>query len=177
VAYGKKTGGRNFKPGNKFGVPRKAMPQEWKDAMKEIREGQKNATWKYARAYARMQDMTASELRKFVGTKDKPGEDAPIVELIAARGILKVLASPAIKEIAALRELMCGPEPKRVEVSGPGGEPLLNPLAAMPPAELVAAYHAVLKTIQEPECNSMQKQQQPSEPLAPSSPGSSDTES
>lgn len=142
---GRKTGGRDFQKGCAPGPGRPKMPEDEKLAWKEIKQSRQRGRYEIARLFAKFQDYEYAELLKFVKRTD-----VPVLELLVARGMTRVLTAGKTHDLETLIEMMCGPEPKQVELSGPDGEPL-SQLGSLSTEQLVAVHAEVNKIIQKAE--------------------------
>lgn len=178
MTYGRKTGGRNFTKGNPGGPGRRPIPEEERQQRKEIEKFQAVARYRFAEAWSKLETFSISQLQSFADLKNPSTADVPVVELMLARMLLRAMNTGKPFDISQIREMMCGTDPKQIELSGAGGEPLI-PFQGVPAADLVVVFREVQRAIQENECKSMEKPLQSlgSEPqlLAPSSPQPSDT--
>lgn len=175
---GKKTGGRDFKPGCPPGPGRPKAPEDLKLAFASVQKLRSDLRYDWQHYYRELLDMNQEELQKLVGGKTPEGKviqssepGAPVLKLLVARSILYAMRSGKAFEVQTHRDMMCGPEPKQVELSGPGGEPL-SPLAGYNQEKLAAAFATLDKIVQESECKST-LQPQPSESSPPSLPPAS----
>lgn len=172
---GGKTGGRDFQPGvsgNLAGRPK--APPDQKAAMSEVRAIQSELRFDWQHFYRELCALPQREIQALVGGKTRDGNiipssepDAPVLKLLVARSLLYAMRTGRAFEVQTHRDMMCGPEPKQVELSGPGGEPL-SPLANYNQEKLAAAFAALDKIVQESECKSTLLPQ-PSELSPPSS--------
>lgn len=137
MAKGKKTGGRNFVKGHPGGPGRPKMPDDFKVAWGQIQTIRNETRYEFANAYKKVQEYSVEMLQAFVKKTD-----TAVVELLVARCLLGVLSKAKVQDVAQLQELMCGPEPKHVELSGPNGEPL-SPVTKLSTEELAQAYAAL----------------------------------
>lgn len=184
MARGKKTGGRDFPPGvsgNPAG--RKPMPREERDAWQQIKAMRLENRYDWQHHYRELVAMTPAQLQALVGGKTAEGTvipssepDAPVLKLLVARSILYAMRTGKSSELSAHRDMMCGPEPKQVELSGPDGAPL-SPLANYTQEQLSQAFTALDTIIKEYECKSTPSSPPPSESSAPSPPPSRGTAS
>jgi hypothetical protein len=176
---GGKTGGRDFPPGvsgNPAGRPK--APLDQKLAMQKVRAMQSEMRFDWQHYYRELSALPQEQLQRLVGGRTPDGEvipssepDAPVLKLLVARSILYAMRSGKAVEVGAHRDMMCGPEPKQVELSGPGGEPL-GQLSGYTQEKLAAAFATLDRIVQESECKSTQ-QPQPSESSPPSLPPAS----
>lgn len=172
MARGRKTGGRDFVKGDpRCGRPK--IPDDHKEALRQVQAWREENRFEYQEAFRRVAMFSVDELQEFA-----KGTSSRVVDLLVARAILRVLQSARIRDLETLRFLMCGDEPKQIELSGPGGEPL-RPFAAASREELLVAWQKLQSfTIGEPtQCPSTPLVPQPSELSPPSLPPPSDTES
>lgn len=182
MAPGRKTGGRNFVVGNPGGPGRPGVPKEEREAMALLKASRQNLRGLWNIYYDELSEWTQDQLQKLIGGRHPdtkkiiPSSDpsAPVLKLLVARGILYAMRTGKASELQAHKEMMCGPEPKQVELSGPNGEPL-SPLGKYTPEQLAAVYTALDSLIKEAECKLQTAGSQPSsESLVPSLPPSSD---
>jgi hypothetical protein len=153
------------------------VPEDQRQALKEIERLRLKGSHAWATYYSELADLTVSELRSLVGTKDRPPADIPVLKLVIARGMLYAMSSGKGHELQAHRDLMCGPERKQIELSGPDGESL-NPASKLTPEQIAAAYQEVDRIIREAEqCKSTPNSPPSSESPVPSLPPASGTES
>jgi len=176
MAKGKKTGGRNFPKGWAGGPGRPKMPEDQKIAWQEVQRMRSKHRHDWMSCFEKFVDMPMEQITAFIGTKDAPNTTAPVIELLVARSILRVMSSGKANDFDTLREMMCGPEPKQLQISGPDGEALSSPLAKYNAEELAKAYLELDRLIKEEECKSTQTQPPSSGSPARCSPRSSGTE-
>jgi hypothetical protein len=175
MAKGKKTGGRDFQPGAKPGPGRPRAPEDEKLAFASVKASRSRIRFDWQQFYEELVELSQSELQSLVGSKDvPPAPDVPVLKLLVARALLYAMRTGRAFELQVHKDLMCGPDPKQVELSGPGGEPL-SPMANYSEAQLARAHAALDKAIKEAECSSTQNSQQSSESQAPCLPPGSDT--
>jgi hypothetical protein len=136
------------------------VPEDQKIAWAEVQQMRANMRHRYASSFEKLQSLGLDELQTFVKRKD-----VPVIELLVARAMLRVTSSPRAADVDKVREMMCGPEPKQVELSGPGGEPL-SPMGNLSQEKLAAAFTALDRIVREAECQ-QQTQSSPSSPVLP----------
>jgi hypothetical protein len=185
MAKGKKTGGRDFQKGEKWtgnASGRPSIPKDQKVAFEAVKQLRSDLRFGWQHHYRELMDMTLDQVQAIVGGKLPDGTivpssdpTAPMLKLLVARSILYAMRSGKASEVQVHREMMCGPEPKQFELSGPGGEPL-PPLSGYNQEMLAAAFATLDKIVRESECKST-LQQQPSESSPPSLPPASGTAS
>lgn len=152
---GTKTGGRDFKPGNPGGPGRPRIPEDQKIAMQKIKGMRSAITLELQEAYFELVHLPPDELTKLANSKDSsPGTS---LKLLVARSLVYAMKGKA-SELQIHKELMCGPEPKQFELSGPGGEPL-SPLASYSEEKLLATLSVLDELIREAECKSIPNSQ------------------
>lgn len=177
MTHGRKTGGRDFKPGNPGGPGRPKVPDDMKLAYIAVQQSRSALRFMWNLYYDELVHLPQSELLKLVGDKEHPADpQVPVLKLLVARSIVYAMSRGRAQDLLIHKDLMCGPEPKQFELSGPGGEPL-TPFADFSQEKLAAAFTALDQLIKEAECKLMPNLPQPLELPAPSSAPGLDTES
>lgn len=171
-----KGGGPLFKRGNPGGPGRPRIPIDEKLAWKNVRNLQAGCATDWQDFFDELKGWPAQKLQQLCGYRDKdgitrPSNDpaAPVLKLIVARGLLHATSGKAF-DLNLLKDMMCGQQPKQIELTGKDGEPL-NPLANVPPDQLLKTFHAVQALIEEKKkCKSTQPPPPQSESSARSLP-------
>jgi hypothetical protein len=169
MAKGKKTGGKNFAEGNPGGPGRPKIPEEERQALAVLKRMRKDNRHLWNAYYEELISLTNSELTAIIGTKDRPANPhTPVLKLVIARSLRHAMSTGRAFELQVHREMMCGPEPKQVELSGPEGEPL-SPLGKYTQEQLASVFAAADKIVKEADaCSSTPN---PSPPSSGHSPG------
>lgn len=173
MAKGKKTGGGPlFQKGNPGGPGRPIIPEDEKELRKQLQKQQADARWDWQAALNKYRSISLKELRALSTDESLTG-----VELAVIRCRILVATKPRPKDIAALLKIECGADPKQIEVSGPGGEPI--DLFANISSDRLAKAFAKLEVEEKCHSTTSQSQSSPSQaPLdLPSRPPGSRTES
>jgi hypothetical protein len=161
----RKTGGRDFVKGHpahpRAGRPR--LPPENREAMLLLHQNRQNLRVLWSCYYEELAHLSAQELLELVGGRTPEGRTimpkdptTPVLKLLIARAILHTMRTGKPFDVGIHRELMCGPEPKQLEVSGPNGESL-TPLSHMSAQQLANAVQTLDQLLKEAECRSGQR--------------------
>ena len=137
-----------FKVGNPGGPGRPHLPFEHKVTLARINELRGVASEHLQLAIEEYRRKPIEDLAAL--SKDY---SLPAYRMIIARAFITEAKDPSFKCLQEMRNLIAGPELK-LEVTGPGGEPL-NTLSGKTPEELVAAWREIQNQIKERECKSM----------------------
>lgn len=117
MAYGRKTGGRDFQPGNPGRPP---LPEDLKQARKLLRDD-------FERISHGLLQLSKTKLQEVM--KDP---DTPALELLVASIIAKGVSGGDQHRTEFLLDRLIGPVPKAVEISDPDGQPF-RPFANLTP--------------------------------------------
>lgn len=152
MAPGRKTGGRDYQKGHQAPGPgRPAIPWDQKQAWLKIQEMRSIANVSFQEKLAKYMAMSADALVKLQKDQSLPAD-----EMVMVKAFIRAANSASLKVLQTMKILAAGPEPKQVELSGPGGEPL-SPFTGKPVGEIVAAYEEVQRQLKERECKSTGK--------------------
>lgn len=142
MAIGRKTGGRNFLPGNKANP--KGRPALGHD---ELREAKVEFRQRFESDVVELSRMSFEELNRVM--KDP---QTPAIRLMIASVILKGASLGDPGRMTFLLDRLVGAVPKAVELSGAQGQPL-SPLMNFTSVELTSALVEIQSIIKEKGCS------------------------
>jgi len=166
MAYGRKTGGKNFQPGEKWAGNAKGRPSLAGDELREAKIAFRN---RFESDVVELSNMSFEQLNAIM--KDPT---TPALRLMMASVILKGASLGDPGRMTFLLDRLVGAVPKAVELSSAQGQPL-SPLMNFTSVELTSALVEIQSLIKEKGC-SPQKVLSSSQSLPPSSPPGSRTE-
>lgn len=190
MAPGRKTGGRNFRSGdawtgNRNGRP--SVPTDQKLALALVQQLRGEARAHLSIYCHELIHLTHEELQKVVGYKRMvkrgkkeveeivpPTPGTPVLKLLLARSFLTAMRTGKPFDVSVLKDLICGPEPKNINIGGEAGEPLAA-LAKFNQLQLASLFTVLDDVVKEAECKSTLSLPQSSESPARSSPPESGT--
>lgn len=146
MATGRKTGGRDFKPGQS-GNPAGKKAEE-----PELRAAKKIMKTEFEATMLELLALPYAQLKKLASEADAVQAGTVSLKMALARGLHKSIALGDLSRLTFYLDRLVGPVAKQLELSGRDGEPL-QPLVAMSSQELTVTLVAIQKLMKEKEWN------------------------
>lgn len=127
----------SFKVGNPGGPGRRALTIDQREAWDRIKHMQIKYNVEFHEKLEFYREKSEIQLKEIRQDPNLPSDDKNIIDAF-------LNGKTDFSTLTVMKALMCGPEPRQVELSGKDGEPL-NPLSKFATDELIEAVRTLRK--------------------------------